>query len=70
MAKGDIPVEIPPVEGEGEAATLTITAGGEKLAVRTGGKDLRITVTSGKSTFSVPVDRDNWHITIGLDKDK
>jgi len=69
MAKdGDIPVQIPPVEGKGEEARLTISAGGQKLAVRTGGKDLRITVRSGKSTFSVPVDKTDWHLTIELDK--
>jgi hypothetical protein len=69
MAKdGDIPVQIPPVAGEGKEAKLTITAGDQKLAVRTGGKNLRITVKSGKTTFSVPVDKTDWHLTIELDK--
>jgi hypothetical protein len=66
MAKdSDIPVQIPPVDVKGN---LTITAGGQKLVVRTGGKDLRITVRSGKSTFSVPIDKTDWHLTIDVDK--
>ena len=66
MAKdGDIPVQIPPVDDKGN---LNITAGDQKLAVRTGGKNLRITVRSGKNRFSVPIDKNNWQLTIELDE--
>lgn len=66
MAKdSDIPVTIPPVDDKG---MLNITAGGQKLAVRTGGKNLRITVISGKTSFSVPVDKLDWKLKIELDK--
>ena len=67
MANPDIPVIVPRVTGKGSEEQLTITAGKKKLTVNTGGENLRITVRSGKSTFSVPVDKTDWGLTIDLD---
>ena len=70
----NIPVTVPPVTGKGSKELFTITAGKGRLAetmeVSTGGKDLRVTVRSGKNTFSVPVDKKDWLLTIEIDLEK
>jgi len=62
---GQIPVETRGLDPTGTEETFTLTAGGEKLTIRTGGKDIKITVKSGKHSCTFfPVDKGNWSLKI------
>ena len=65
MAQGDDVVVIPPVTGTGANEAIVIMVGKNALPpIRTGGRNLRINVRSGKTTFSVAVDKINWDLRI------
>ena len=65
MALGDDVVVIPPVTGTGVNEEIVIMAGRNTLPpIRTGGRNLRINVRSGKTTFSVAVNKTDWDLRI------
>ncbi len=76
MSNGEIPGDIPVtgtkvVVGSGGDETFTINSSGtngRKLEVKTQGKALKITVFSGGASFTLPLEKDNWSLTIHEDK--
>jgi hypothetical protein len=67
MALGDDVVIIPPVTGTGLSEAIVIQVGKNRVPlapINTGGKNLRINITSGTTTFSVAVNKRTWHLSI------
>jgi hypothetical protein len=67
MAVGDDVVVIPPATGTGVSEVIVIQVGRNRVPlppIPTGGRNLRVNVTSGTTTFSVAVDKRTWHLNI------
>jgi hypothetical protein len=66
---GDIPVTGTQVDADsGDDETITIASSGHHgrtLKVKTQNKRLQITVTSGDASFTLPLEKKRWHLTIG-----
>ena len=67
MAVGDDVVLIPPVTGTGAGEAIVIQVGRNRVPLQpipTGGRNLRINITSGTTTFSIAVDKRRWDLRI------